>query len=137
MEKAFRDLIEFERACGHGPSNGPPAIPDRRTWQIRDTLHAEEFRELADAMIAEDVAEITKEALDLIWVCMGTLVRFGVDAPAAWNELVRSNMSKFEGGVHRREDGKVLKGPHYKPADMAGILESQRSLAETYGEPWL
>jgi len=43
---------------------------------------------------------------------------------AAFREVHRSNMSKLleDGSVLRREDGKVLKGPNYSPADIHSVL---------------
>lgn len=44
----------------------------------------------------------------------------------AFNEVHSSNMSKFdENGkpYEVREDGKVLKGPHYRPADMLKVVK--------------
>lgn len=41
------------------------------------------------------------------------------DFDTAFAEVHRSNMSKFvDGKCLRREDGKILKGPNYSPADM-------------------
>ena len=46
-----------------------------------------------------------------------------VDPRPHWNEVVRSNQSKYPPTY--REDGKLLKGPHYSPPDIAGILRAQ------------
>ena len=134
MEGAFRDLLAFERACGFEPGlfDGPN-VPGQPTVALRSKLHREEFEELQEAMESGDIAAITKEVLDLIWVCLGTLVRYRVDAPAAWRELALSNMSKDFAGA-RRGDGKILKGDNYYPANMGRVLLEQWPIAKTYGQ---
>ena len=37
---------------------------------------------------------------------------------------------KAEPRIHKREDGKVVKSPTYSPADIKGVIEEQRRLAE-------
>ena len=49
----------------------------------------------------------------------------GVDLPAVFVEVHRSNMSKrgADGRVLRRADGKVLKGPGYRPPALDDVVE--------------
>jgi hypothetical protein len=45
------------------------------------------------------------------------------DAQSAFNEVVRSNYSKFEGGVCALDKtGKVIKGPSYTAPDIAKFV---------------
>lgn len=73
-----------------------------------------------------------KEVCDLKYVADGTLVALGVEL--AYDEVHRSNMSKLgeDGKPVRREDGKVLKGPNYKPVDPEKMFPS--SVEGTYEE---
>lgn len=134
MRGAFEDLIEFERACGHEPSESGPAVPEGRVQELRMRLHSEEFNELQRAMSDGDLVGIADGLADLIYVCQGTAVRYGIDLPAAWREVHESNMRKFGPGSWRDETGKIRKPPGWQPPDVAGILASQRPLAETYGK---
>jgi predicted HAD superfamily Cof-like phosphohydrolase len=39
-----------------------------------------------------------------------------------WKEVHRSNMAKLEGGVRKREDGKILKPEGWTPPDVEGVM---------------
>ena len=124
MQMIFRDLIEFHRKYGCEIGT-VPAIPDDATATLRARLIDEEYRELMDAMDREDLPAIAKEAIDLVYVTAGMLVAYGIFAPAAWDAVHRSNMTK-DGSV--RGDGKIMKGDGYRPADVASILALQDPL---------
>lgn len=49
----------------------------------------------------------------------------GLDGDRGFTVVHNSNMSKLgsDGRPIYREDGKVLKGPNYKPADMKDAME--------------
>ena len=49
------------------------------------------------AFIYEDPEEIVDGLIDLCVVAIGTLDAFGVDANAAWNEVLKANMAKEVG----------------------------------------
>lgn len=84
-------------------------IPTDKTWT--------EYRINPDAV---DKVKLTKELCDLLYVVYGTGVTFGLPLDVAFREVHRSNMSKLgpDGKPIYRDDGKVLKGPHYTPADI-------------------
>lgn len=65
----------------------------------------------------ETRAALLKELADLQYVLSGTAVTFGLPAQTAFDRVHESNMSKLDdnGKPIRREDGKVLKGPNYRP----------------------
>lgn len=88
---------------------------------LRNRLHKEEMNELLEAMYDEPVEQIGKEALDCIWVGVGTLITLGWDLNTAFYELYRSNMSKLDanGRVIKDGGGKVMKGPNYRPPDFS------------------
>jgi len=50
----------------------------------------------------------------------------------AFKEVHRSNMSKLgeDGKPIKREDGKVLKGPNYSPADLSNLVSTKAALVE-------
>ena len=70
---------------------------------------------------------LAKELADLKVVTYGTDDVFEIPAERAFNEVMRSNMSKLgeDGNPVYRADGKVLKGPNYREADMHGVLTGE------------
>jgi predicted HAD superfamily Cof-like phosphohydrolase len=77
--------------------------------------------------------KIAKETADLLVVTYGTAASLGIDIDKAYDEVHASNMSKLDenGNVVRREDGKVLKGPLYKPPSLEWLPEIQSKWKET------
>lgn len=64
--------------------------------------------------------DLAKEAADLIVVTIGLIVSIGLSPQSVWDLVHASNMSKLgdDGQPVKREDGKILKGPNYKPPNM-------------------
>jgi NTP pyrophosphatase (non-canonical NTP hydrolase) len=81
------------------------------------SLIREEFDELIDAHLSEgDKAHTLKELADLVFVCYQYAIARNWNLDTAMKRVFESNMSKFvDGKPLRREDGKILKGPDYKP----------------------
>ena len=71
-----------------------------------------------------NIIELADGCADLKVVTVGTEIACGIDGEPCFREVMRSNMTKFEGGS-MREDGKVLKGPNYEPPNLPPILKSQ------------
>lgn len=93
---------------------------DEAVQEMQMTLIREEFNELLEAHINEDVYQdqihTLKELADLVFVCYQYAVARGWNLDIALKRVFESNMSKFVDGVAlRREDGKILKGPNYHP----------------------
>ncbi len=89
--------------------------------------YSEVFAEVA--MDAEDVDQekLTKELCDLLWVTYQAAAFFGLPIEKAFQRVYDSNMSKLgdEGKPVLREDGKILKGPNYKPADLGDLFNGR------------
>jgi predicted HAD superfamily Cof-like phosphohydrolase len=68
--------------------------------------------------------ECLKELADLVYVCYQYAENMGWDLDEALNLVHLSNMSKLDedGKPIYREDGKVLKGPNYKPPDLSELV---------------
>lgn len=65
---------------------------------------------------------------DILVVTYGAANRLGVQAPAIFKEVNRSNMTKVwpDGTIHRREeDGKVMKPDTYSPANIEKVLHEE------------
>lgn len=126
-----------------------PTPPSAELAALRMRLMTEEYKEVkaeAERLLAllrsganpqsDHVVSVlqafVKEVCDLKYVADGTLVALGVEP--AYDEVHRSNMSKLgeDGKPVRREDGKVLKGPNYKPVDPEKMFPS--SVEGTYEE---
>lgn len=88
---------------------------------LRFTLLDEEFQEVADATTPEN---LLKELADLVYVTYGFAATFGWDLDEAVRRVHASNMSKLgsDGQPIYREDGKVLKGPHYAAPDLKDLV---------------
>jgi len=69
-------------------------------------------------------AEALKELADLVYVAYQYAANMGWDLDEALNRVHLSNMSKLddEGKPIYREDGKVLKGPNYKPPTLTDLI---------------
>ncbi len=132
MKKAFCDLIEFERACGHELSASRPKITDERTKELRRLLINEEMDELDAAIVEENMTEIADGIADLCYVLLGTAVRLGIDLPKIWEAVHAANMAKFGPGSWRDETGKIRKPEGWKHPDISGFLERQECLATEY-----
>jgi len=101
----FEDQKKFMRVCGQTPSF--------QNVQLYKRLIAEEYQELLEAWYKltyqpainggdddhkdypDHVAEIADACLDLIYVTVGMMHSLGLRPQQLWDEVQRSNMSKF------------------------------------------
>lgn len=136
----------FHEAYGL-PVVSHPSIPSAERVALRLRLIDEEYQEVRSELTnilekqrygheiggaQQRLADLAKELSDLIYVIYGCALEFGLPLNEAFAEVHRSNMSKLgeDGKPIRREDGKILKGPHYREADILGILGVADSTAE-------
>ena len=104
--------------------------PSRSNRSYQKNLIVEEFKEFLEAedQLYRDNPTVTEEALkelaDLVYVCYQYAENMGWFLDEALNRVHESNMSKLgaDGKPIYREDGKVLKGPNYKPPDLSDIV---------------
>lgn len=128
----YDDIVEFHRAF-EAPAPTEVTMPPQDRMYLRRSLITEEYKEVMESMIdmlflgESEIPHLMKELADLIVVCLGTAVEFGISFDEVWKEVHRSNMSKLgpNGEVLRRSDGKVLKGEHYTPADVEAVLRAR------------
>ena len=93
-------------------------------------LIVEEFKEFLEAdgfmfKHGQNVQEeCLKELADLVYVCYQYAENMHWFLDEALNRVHLSNMSKLgeDGKPIYREDGKVLKGPNYKPPDLSDLI---------------
>ena len=69
--------------------------------------------------------DFLKELADLVFVCYQMAEYLNWDLDEALHRVFESNMSKVDenGKVLRRADGKVLKGPNYKPPTLTDLVK--------------
>ena len=103
---------------------------DRSNRARQHQLIVEEFKEFLEAegmlfMHGRNHQEhALKELADLVYVCYQYAENMGWFLDEALNRVHLSNMSKLDedGKPILREDGKVLKGPNYKPPDLSDLF---------------
>jgi predicted HAD superfamily Cof-like phosphohydrolase len=100
------------------------APPTRALLDLRASLLSEECAETLDGMRRADLLAVADGLADLVYVSYGAAISLGIDLDLAIAEVHRSNMSKLgsDGEPILRQDGKVLKGPNYRPPDLTRAL---------------
>lgn len=144
-------VLEFHRVFG-SPVNCMPGIPPQGRRLLRLKLIFEEFLEFVEASGFElaladhnfeegrglklehfmfnrldeacNIAEAADALGDLRVVVDGSNLEWGFPGEYVLQEIHRSNMSKLNvnGQPLLREDGKILKGPNYKPPNILAVL---------------
>lgn len=104
----------------------------KKLWDMQVRLiheEASEFLVAAEECFADPEnpkrrEELVKELSDLVFVCYQFAATYNIDLDSAMDRVYESNLSKLDehGKPIYRADGKVLKGPNYKPADMTGCI---------------
>jgi predicted HAD superfamily Cof-like phosphohydrolase len=123
MQHPHHAVTEFHEAFGL-MVNSVPVLPDTATRDLRKKLLAEEYTEYTTAEAEDDIVEIADALADLIYIACGTAVAYGIPLDRVFAEVHSSNMSKLgnDGKPIYRDDGKVLKGPNYRPPQIDKIL---------------
>ncbi len=108
-------------------------IPNSKTQSqrsVQKNLIVEEFKEFleAEGLLFRNSpsfqSDTLKELADLVYVCFQYAENMGWNLDEAMDRVHSSNMSKLgeDGKPIYREDGKVLKGPNYKPPTLTDLL---------------
>lgn len=100
--------------------------PNENVKTVRASLIAEEAAEVLGALSIGKKVDIAKELADLVYVAYGTAFVWNIDLDRVLVEVHKSNMTKVgdDGQPMRREDGKILKGPNYRPPDLSWLEEA-------------
>jgi len=120
----FQKVREFMLAFGHGaPEKYTELTMEQLDLRLR--LIEEELNEVEEAMLENEPVNIAKELTDLLYVVYGTAAAYGIEIDECFDAVHKSNMSKLnaDGKPSYREDGKILKGDLYKPADLTDIVK--------------
>lgn len=98
-------------------------------YNLQIKLIVEEYSEVIEAFEQFDDSDLSthehllKELGDLVFVCFQAASNMGWDLDEAMQRIFDSNMSKLvdEKAVFD-EQGKVLKGPNYKPPTLSDLV---------------
>jgi len=121
----------FTVAMGQPVGGDIQALENADLLEMRMELIDEEVEEVSQELPVYfpgggrmDKAAFTKELADLLYVTYGMAVTFGLPIDEVFERVHRSNMSKIgdDGKPIYREDGKVLKGPNYKPPQLDDLF---------------
>jgi len=115
---------EFRLSFGVGKTN------TRKDRQRQKDLIVEEFKEFLEAenMLFRNSADYHSDALkelaDLVYVCYQYAEQMKWNLDEAMHRVHHSKMSMLDddGNPIYREDGKVLKGPHYQPPNLRDLI---------------
>ena len=123
------------------PTNAIP-MQDVKTWleavgqttvsdnpkqrRLYAKLITEEFSEFMEAFIDDDDVEQLDACADMIWVIIGYALSRGWDIEGAWNEVARSNFSKFDAEtgepIKNPETGKIMKPDTFSEPELKQFL---------------
>jgi predicted HAD superfamily Cof-like phosphohydrolase len=121
MTNAFRDQEKFMKACDQ--TVGGEFNKDQ--FNLYVDLMQEEWKELGEAITAQDKVETLDALIDFIVVTIGAIHSAGFDAEGAWKEVMKTNFAKIDhdtGKVRKREDGKVLKPTGWVPPNLKPFI---------------
>lgn len=129
MKTPFEKVLDFTKAFGafYAPT---PSIPSQDIIDLRVRLVQEEWNETMAALDRRDVVAAADGLGDLIYVVNGFALALGVNLDDVFDEIHASNMTKLgeDGKPIYREDGKVLKGPNYRPPNLSQVLKLQKRI---------
>ncbi len=129
MHKEIEMMKEFHRAFHH-----PTKMDEGMAYdniKLRQKLVKEEQGELHEELwgilLTNKISpNLLKEGADLLYTLLGTFVSLGLgdELIEAFKRVHESNMSKLDenGKPIYREDGKVMKGPNYKPPNLEDLI---------------
>jgi len=119
MTNPFRDQETFMKACDQSVTG------DDSQYKMYRDLITEEYKELQEAVEANDAKEQLDALIDILVVTIGALHSAGFNAEGAWKEVMKTNFAKIDketGKVRKREDGKVLKPVGWVPPELGQFL---------------
>lgn len=150
-------MTNFEKVClwnelSMNKCLDKAGFPEEEVQGLSMGLIMEEVEELVVAIVEDDLVETADALGDILYVVYGMCYRFGINADAVFNEVHRSNMTKFcanrteafatmkyyskEEGIEtyfqetdsgkyivkRSHDNKVLKNVKYVKPDIESVL---------------
>lgn len=128
MKNKIAAVELFHNSFGLGVSKTMKADLGETKNKLRFNLMDEENKEYFEAAQNNDLVEVADALGDMLYILCGTILEHGMQhkIEEVFDEIQRSNMSKLntDGKPIYREDGKVLKGPHYFKPKIKEILDN-------------
>ena len=123
MNSLQKDVFQWMIQAGQDPAMGHPEYElNTPLSKLYLRLVEEEYGELREAWMKDDLIGTADGIADLVWVIMGFCTAVGINFQDIWDEIKTSNMSKVSGDLKVRKDGKVVKPKHYVKPDLQKIL---------------
>ena len=103
---------------------------DEEVQELRDeVLTAVKELEETKAVSHQVHVNLLKELGDVMYVASGFAVTFGLPISRAFDRIHESNMSKMvDGKALKNDEGKVMKGPNYRPPILDDLVSDQLEL---------
>ena len=103
---------------------------DEEVQELRDeVLTAVKELEETKAVSHQVHINLLKELGDVMYVASGFAVTFGLPISRAFDRIHESNMSKMvDGKALKNDEGKVMKGPNYRPPILDDLVSDQLEL---------
>jgi predicted HAD superfamily Cof-like phosphohydrolase len=103
---------------------------DEEVKELRDeVLAAVKELETNNTVSHKVCVNLLKELGDVMYVASGFAVTFGLPISRAFDRIHNSNMSKMvDGKALKNDQGKVMKGPNYKPPILDDLVSDQLEL---------
>lgn len=99
----------------------PLGTTDYEVLDLQESFIHEEFQEFVDA--GPDTENELKELADLVYVCYQFAAARGWDLDEALDRVHASNLTKLvDNKPVKNAEGKVIKGPNYKPPVLTDLL---------------
>jgi predicted HAD superfamily Cof-like phosphohydrolase len=125
MKKQLDAVAEFHAAFKQKDGRWPQPL-EAEGYELRHRLMEEENDEYLQACANNSLVEIADALGDQMYILCGTILKHGMQhiIEQVFDEIQASNMSKLgeDGKPILREDGKILKGPHYFKPDINKFL---------------
>lgn len=111
------EVLEFAKAAGVRIAMNAVTVRMERLW-IGPTYDSD-----------PDEVQMAHELADIHYVTFGADLAFGFPSERVFTEIHSANMRKLgpDGKPVRRADGKVVKPVGWRPADVARVLDVERS----------
>ena len=125
------DMVkEFHKKYGHLVASKPTTNIPHAVKTLRLRLIREEFIEVREALLSDDLVEIADGIADLMYVLIGTAISYGIPITRVFAEVHQSNMTKtnVKATNGSKYGTKTPKGPEYLPPDISGILTEPKTM---------
>lgn len=124
-------LSEFEKAVENLKGGGDYVrdfVPGDSTARLRAHLIKEEADELCEALLDPDSSpeEVLKEICDLIYVAVGTGVKYEWPVKEAFNRVHQNNLLKVNNSKFDQNTGKLLKPKDHPPVSLKDLVAEDR-----------